>query len=195
MQLDIHGNPYGMLASHPLAPLVSLHHLDTIQTLFPALNQHDSLKKLISAYEMDPGRTVQHSFCYDLVRNWSISVSWGYAVELYPYLLTAKKLETTSLTFQTWKSMSSEPFTFNTRPVSEVPCEKPVVFFLDRVESVDRGKQTLTTYKRFVDDLESECDRVDYAPALSIRLVNVSAANFDSRLWNKVGNSFYRQLA
>lgn len=186
-----------MLAAHPLAPLVSLHHLDTIQTLFPALNQHDSLKKLVSAYEMDPGRTVQHSFCYDLRRNWSISVSWGYAVELYPLLLTAKQLETTPLTFQTWKSMSSEPFTFNTRTVGPAPCEKPVVFFLDRVDqSVDPGSRTLTSYKRFVDDLESECDRDDYAGPLAIRRVNVSAAHFDSGLWNKVRVTlFNHQLA
>ncbi|KAH7514470.1 hypothetical protein FEM48_Zijuj11G0093000 [Ziziphus jujuba var. spinosa] len=184
-QLDIRGNPYGILAAHPLAPLVSLHHLDTIQTLFPALSQHDSLKKLISAYKVDPSRTVQHSFCYDLNRNWSVSVSWGYAVELYPSLLTAKKLETTSLTFQTWKTLSDEPFTFNTRTVSQDPCEKPVMFYLDRVDIVDGGKTTLTTYKRFVDDLESECARADYAPALAVRLVNISAIEFDPSLWRK----------
>jgi len=32
MQVDIRGDAYGMLAAHPVAPLVSLHHLDHIQT-------------------------------------------------------------------------------------------------------------------------------------------------------------------
>ncbi|KAF2288650.1 hypothetical protein GH714_009963 [Hevea brasiliensis] len=76
-QVDIRGNPYGLLASHPLAPLVSLHHLDYVQSIFPGMTRIDSLKKLIVPYGMDPGRTLQHSFCYDLNRNWSVSISWA----------------------------------------------------------------------------------------------------------------------
>ncbi|GMN60084.1 hypothetical protein TIFTF001_029176 [Ficus carica] len=61
----------------------------------------DSLNKLKSACEMDLGRTLQHSFYYDLWHNWSVLVSWGYTVQLYPSLVTAKKLETALLTFWT----------------------------------------------------------------------------------------------
>ncbi|KAK9006773.1 hypothetical protein V6N11_019107 [Hibiscus sabdariffa] len=70
---------------------------------------------------MDPSRALQQSFCYGLKRNWSISVSWGYTVQLYPYIVTAKKLETAFSTFQSWKSWQNGPFTFNTRPVEEDP--------------------------------------------------------------------------
>ncbi|KAJ6362983.1 hypothetical protein OIU78_003220 [Salix suchowensis] len=89
-QVDIRGDPYGLLAAHPLAPLVSLHHLDYVQPIFPELNRIDSVKKLISSYKMDPGRTLQHSFCYDLTRNWTVSASWGYTIQIHPSLITAK---------------------------------------------------------------------------------------------------------
>ncbi|GMY14498.1 hypothetical protein FCV25MIE_09737 [Fagus crenata] len=183
-QVDIQGNPYGFLAAHPLAPLVSLHHLDSINTLFPNLTQIDSFKNLISAYKTDPGRTLQRSFCYDLRRNWTVSVSWGYTVQLYPSLVTAKQLETAFQTFQTFTNMSNQPFTFDVQPENPDPCGRPIVYFLDRVEIVGDGK-TLTTYKRYVEDLEKGCGNVNYAPALAILSVNVSASSFNPDLWNK----------
>ncbi|EXB36741.1 hypothetical protein L484_016993 [Morus notabilis] len=67
--LDIRGNPYGLLVAHLVAPLVSLHHLHYLELLFPTLTRIDSLNKLKSAHHMDPGRTLQHSFHYDLRRN------------------------------------------------------------------------------------------------------------------------------
>ncbi|KAH7514484.1 hypothetical protein FEM48_Zijuj11G0094400 [Ziziphus jujuba var. spinosa] len=183
-QMDIRGDPYGLLAAHPLAPLVSLHHLDYVKPLFPNLTRKDSLRKLYGAYETDTGRALQHSFCYDLLRNWSISVSWGYTVQLYPSLMTAKQLETALLTFRSWRTWSKEPFTFNTRSLSSNPCERPIMYFLDWVEKDDTGR-TLTTYKRHKDESIKDCDRVDYAAALAIRSFNVSATHYDRELWNK----------
>ncbi|THG09026.1 hypothetical protein TEA_026931 [Camellia sinensis var. sinensis] len=71
-KVDIRGDPYGLLAAQPAAPLVSLHHLDYVQPMFPGLTQIDSLNKLVQAYNLDLGRILQHCFCYDLNRNWSI---------------------------------------------------------------------------------------------------------------------------
>ncbi|XVE96920.1 hypothetical protein REPUB_Repub02eG0265500 [Reevesia pubescens] len=181
-QVDIRGNPYGLLAAHPLAPLVSLHHLDYVQPIFPGMNQIDSLKKLITAYEKDPSRTLQHSFCYDLKRNWSVSVSWGYSLQLYPSLVTAKKLETAFLTFQSWRTWNNGPFTFNTRPIGKDPCEKPVMYFLDRAERVN-GDRTLTSYTRHIEDSAKDCGRPDYAPALSVNFFNVSSARLNPAIW------------
>ncbi|XVF76666.1 hypothetical protein PTKIN_Ptkin13bG0285100 [Pterospermum kingtungense] len=181
-QVDIRGNPFGLLSAHPLAPLVSLHHLDYVKSIFPGMTQIDSLKKLITAYEKDPSRALQHSFCYDLNRNWSVSVSWGYNVQLYPSLITAKKLETAFQTFQSWRTWSNGPFTFNTRPIGYDPCEKPVVYFLDRAEKVN-GKTTLTTYKRHVEESAKECDRPDYASALAIKFFTVSNPRLNPAIW------------
>ncbi|XP_061360930.1 uncharacterized protein LOC133304871 [Gastrolobium bilobum] len=184
-QVDIRGNPYGLLAAHPVAPLVSLHHLDYVDPMFPNMNRVDSAKKLVTAaYKTDPGRTLQRSFCYDLRRNWSVSVSWGYSVELYPFLPTAKELETTFGTFKTWRSWKNGPFTFNTRPVRNDPCEKPLVYFLDRVDNVGGG-QTRSRYRRYVDVSGKECEGVEYTTALAVPYVDVYASHFMQHLWKK----------
>lgn len=185
MQVDIRGNPYGLLAAHPVAPLVSLHHLDYVDPIFPNMTRIDSVRKLVMAYKTDPGRTLQRSFCYDPKRNWSVSVSWGYSVELYPFLPTARELETAFKTFKTWRSRSDGPFTFNTRPVNSDPCGKPILYFLDRVDDVGGG-QTRSSYKRYVDVSGKECERLDYAPALAVQNVDVSAPQFMPHLWRKV---------
>nr|KYP51769.1 hypothetical protein KK1_026430 [Cajanus cajan] len=183
-QVDIHGNPYGLLAAHPVAPLVSLHHLDYVDPIFPNMDRVDAVKKLITAYELDPGRALQKSFCYDLRRNWSVSVSWGYAVELYPSLPTAKDLEMAFRTFDTWRSSSDGPFTFNTRPVSGDTCEKPLGYMLDRVRSAG-GDKTRSSYKRHFDVSGKECSRGEYARALAVQYVDVSAPRFSKDLWKK----------
>ncbi|KAL6987661.1 hypothetical protein U1Q18_013408 [Sarracenia purpurea var. burkii] len=183
-RVDIRGDPYGLLAAHPVAPLVSLHHLDYVQPLFPGLNRIDSLKKLVGAYNVDPGRALQRAFCYDLSRNWSVSVSWGYTVQLYPSLVTAKEMDTPFKTFVTWMNSDQEPFTFNTRVMSSDPCQKPVIYFLDRVQDLGRG-QTLTSYQRRLAVPGKECGRKDYVPALSVRFINVTAATFSPNMWKK----------
>ncbi|KAK7292924.1 hypothetical protein RJT34_15782 [Clitoria ternatea] len=183
-QVDIRGNPYGLLATHPVAPLVSLHHLDYVGPIFPNMTQIDSVRKLITSYKTDPGRTLQQSFCYDLERNWAVSMAWGYSVELYPFLPTAKELEMAFRTFDTWRSGSDGPFTFNTRPVSSDPCKKPLVYFLDRVQNVG-GDQTRSTYRRHVDASVKECERAEYGRALAVQYVDVSASHFMQDLWKK----------
>ncbi|KAG7017275.1 hypothetical protein SDJN02_19138, partial [Cucurbita argyrosperma subsp. argyrosperma] len=185
-QVDIRGNIYGILAAHPVAPLVSLHHLDYLEAIFPAMTRPDSIKKLHTAYKTDPGRALQHSFCYDMARNWSVSVSWGYSVQLYPWLATAKELDTPFLTFQTWKTEANESFTFDTRPVSSNPCERPILYFLDTAERFGgRRWRTLTRYRKYVENNTNECKQPDYASAVSVEYFNVSAPEFDRRLWRQ----------
>lgn len=188
LQIDIRGNPFGLLSAHPLAPLVSLHHLDYVQSIFPGMTQIDSLKKLAIPYKADPGRTLQHCFCYDLSRSWSASVSWGYSIQLYPSLVTAKQLETAFSTFRTWRTWNNGPFTFNTRLMADDPCERPVIYFLDRVESLGAGK-TLTRYKRYVledKDVKMDCEKPEYAPILAVQYVNVTTSTLDPNIWNMV---------
>ncbi|KAG5550281.1 hypothetical protein RHGRI_015293 [Rhododendron griersonianum] len=179
-QVDIQGDPYGLLAAHPVAPLVSLHHLDYVQPVFPGLTRTDSLKKLVQAYKMDPGRTLQHTFCYDPSSKRSLSVSWGYTAQLYPSLITAKDLATAFQTFFTWRSWSDGPFAFNTRLMSDDPCKRPAIYFSDRVHGIGSG-QTVTTYKRFWDGTGDEC-----GSGLPGRYVNVTAAELKHDTWKKV---------
>ncbi|KAL3642483.1 hypothetical protein CASFOL_013298 [Castilleja foliolosa] len=191
-QLDIRGNASGLLSTHPLAPLVSLHHLDYVEPLFPDLNRFDSLRKLMHAYKSDPSRALQQSFCYDLTRNWSISVSWGYGVQLYPFLMRPYELSTTLQTFVTY-AKSNGPFMFNTRELKPDPCKMPIQFYFDGVEKFE-NRSTLTLYNKIDDDDDHDndnnkkkkiCDNKNYKDAYLIKGFRVSAGLFDPQLWNK----------
>ncbi|KAK4778048.1 hypothetical protein SAY87_018235 [Trapa incisa] len=182
-QLDIRKSPYGLLAAHPLAPLLSLHHLDYVDPLFPSTTQQSSLNRLRTAYNLDPGRALQHTFCHDLTRNWSISISWGYTIQLYPSLMTANDLEVAPLTFQTWRARSDGPFTFETRPVDLNPCQQPVVYFLDGATKAGPS-QTLTTYGRHVEEGE-KCNLRGYIVAREVKRFKVSASKLDPKTWTK----------
>lgn len=185
MQFDIRGNPYGILAAHPLAPLVSLHHLDTVEPLFPNKTRIDSLKLLMQAYRVDSSRILQQSLCYDRKKQWSISISWGYSVQIYPFMVTATDLQIPFQTFKTWRSSSDGPFDFNTRGVNSDPCWRPVIYFLNRVKEVDtRG--TETSYVKFVAKDEKVCKRGDYARVMAVNEVTVSSMKMDAQQWMKV---------
>ncbi|XP_016444538.1 uncharacterized protein LOC107769798 [Nicotiana tabacum] len=181
-QMDIQGSPRGLLAAHPLAPIVSLHHIGVIHSLIPLMDRVDSVKKVIEAYKKDPSRTMQQSFCYDLNKNWSVSVSWGYSIQLYPNLMNAKELETPLRTFETWKGFE-QPFTFNTRPNYIEPCQRPIEYYLDQVIELENG-ETLTSYKR-IGDYNKQCENENYAPAIAVQMVNVTSAILSPHVWRQ----------
>ena len=182
-QIDIRGDPFGLLVAHPLAPLVSLHHLDSVKPLFPNQSQVDSVRALMKAYEFDPLRTLQQCFCYHHKYKWSVSISWGYTVQIYPLLLSAKDLETPLLTFKTWRSWAGGPFTFNTRPVSSDPCQQPIIYYFGSVKE-EGTNETVTTYTKFVTKAVKNCNR-DYARAVAIENIIVSASKMDPLDWNQ----------
>ncbi|KAG0503015.1 hypothetical protein HPP92_003087 [Vanilla planifolia] len=46
-QFDVYGNLLGLLAAHPIAPLLTLHHLDVVETIFPdSRTQAAALRRL-----------------------------------------------------------------------------------------------------------------------------------------------------
>ncbi|XP_047969463.1 uncharacterized protein LOC125213132 [Salvia hispanica] len=183
-QTDIRGDPFGFLAAHPLAPLVSLHHLDSIQPLLPNHTQFESVTALMKAYEADPPRTLQQCFCYHRNHNWSVSVSWGYAVQIFPALLTAKELEMPQQTFKTWRTFSSGPFTFNTRPLSSDPCKRPAVFFLSSAEE-EGSEGTITAYRKAGDRVMSSGCNKDFNRAMAIENVTVLAPKMEQQEWDQ----------
>lgn len=180
--MDIRGDAYGLLAAHPLTPLVSLHHLDYIKPLLPNHTKYDSLNTLIQTYWLDPPRAMQQSFCFYNTwwHKWSISVSWGYTVQIYPSLLTPHELQMPLQTFFTWRSFKNGPFTFNTRPLSTDPCQLPSMYFISQVK--DDGTDTVTTYVRH--DSDNKCKKGDYPH--TIERVVVSASKMASNYWTEV---------
>ncbi|KAL9231385.1 hypothetical protein vseg_006620 [Gypsophila vaccaria] len=182
-QFDIRGDPYGLLAAHPVAPLVSLHHLDAVEPLFPGQTQENSVKKLMNSYKIDPKLTLQQSFCYDHRLRWSVSVAWGYTAQLYPSMVPPRLLSRPFQMFRTWRSSRDGPFVFNTRSFGDDPCKKPVVYYVDRVEDTGGGT-TLSSYKRV--EGERTCEQLAYANVTMVEEITVVATKSSPDEWSKV---------
>ncbi|XVE99602.1 hypothetical protein REPUB_Repub03eG0214400 [Reevesia pubescens] len=186
-QFDIREDPYGLLAAHPMAPLVSFHHVNALIPMFPNKTQIDSLKTLIKAYRVDPGRIIQQSICYDSKRKWSLVIAWGYTIQIYPWFLSAYDLHKPLQTFKTWGTWSNGPFTFNTRPLTADPCKWPIVYFLDQVEEVGMsGTRTIYKFARS----EKTCISADYAPVMAVNNVTVTSMKMAPEYWQKVSLIF-----
>ncbi|KAF8762156.1 hypothetical protein HU200_009700 [Digitaria exilis] len=195
-QLDLHGDVYGLLSAHAVAPLVSLHHLDHIQPISPhGQTSLDAVRSLVEAARLDPARSLQQAFCYHdhdgpPGGRWSISVAWGYAAQLYPWAVPAHQLEAPLHTF----SPDNGPFLFNTRPWRpDDACARPLTFFLDRARSetaVAAAAATVTEYSRHVagdESTEKECDKPSFRLAAAVQKVRVLAPKMDTTDWERRG--------
>eukprot|EP01018_Ginkgo_biloba_P012789 Gb_25014 [translate_table: standard] len=147
-QWDIRGNAYGLLSTHPIAPFVSIHHLEAVEPIFPQHNSLDGLRLLSRAMRTDPGTFLQRSICYDRKKQLTFSVSMGYVVQVFPKIVLPRELERSERTYIAWNKLdNSFEFDFDTRPPQRSPCKKPFLFFL---EDIYRGVKNISvsTYKR-----------------------------------------------
>ncbi|XP_057458572.1 uncharacterized protein LOC130749261 [Lotus japonicus] len=150
-QYDVYGDLLGLLGAHPVAPLVSLHHLDVVQPIFPRMSRAQSLRHLMEAVHHDSASIMQQSICYDKSSNryWSISVSWGYVVQILRGVLSPRELEMPSRTFLNWyKRADYTAYAFNTRPVAKHPCQKPFIYYMTNTHYDSKAKQVVSTYAR-----------------------------------------------
>ncbi|XWS46129.1 hypothetical protein CRYUN_Cryun14cG0037200 [Craigia yunnanensis] len=146
-QYDVYGSLLGLLAAHPVAPLVSLHHLDVVEPIFPKVNRVQALQRLKVPINLDSAAVMQQSVCYDKTRSWTISVSWGYAVQIYRGIFSVREMEMPARTFLNWyKRADYTGFSFNTRPVSRHVCQKPFVFYLSNALYNNNTNQTASEY-------------------------------------------------
>ncbi|KAF3668913.1 putative golgin candidate 6-like isoform X1 [Capsicum annuum] len=148
-QYDVYGNLFGLLASHPIAPLVTLHHLDVVEPIFPNVTRVQALRRLTVPMKLDSAGLMQQSICYDKANGWTISVSWGFAVQIFRGELSAREMEMPSRTFLNWyKRADYTAYAFNTRPVARNPCQKPFVFYLTNAKMDPSSNQTMSQYTR-----------------------------------------------
>ncbi|XP_022733910.1 uncharacterized protein LOC111287552 isoform X2 [Durio zibethinus] len=146
-QYDVYGSLLGLLAAHPVAPIVSLHHLDVVEPIFPNVTMVQALQRLKVPINLDSAAVMQQSVCYDKTRSWTISVSWGYAVQIYRGVLSVREMEMPARTFLNWyKRADHNSFSFNTRPVSRHVCQKPSVFYLSDAAYNKNTNQTASEY-------------------------------------------------
>ncbi|KAL3833464.1 hypothetical protein ACJIZ3_008200 [Penstemon smallii] len=148
-QYDVYGNLFGLLAAHPVTPLVSLHHLDVVEPIFPNVTQVKALQRLKLPMQLDSAGLMQQSICYDKKKDWSISVSWGFAVQIFRGVLSPREIEMPSRTFLNWyRRADYTAYAFNTRPVMRNPCQKPFVFYMSKAKMDLEMNQTLSEYTR-----------------------------------------------
>jgi hypothetical protein len=149
MQIDLHNDTTGFLSAQPQTPFLSLHHIDAIDPIFPSMNRSEAINHLMKAAKADQSRLLQQTICYHRPTNWSFSVSWGYSAYIYENIIPRSILRTPLETFTQWTMNVTPPlYMFNTRRLSNNPCEAPHVFFLDSIGRSDEGDQIVTTYIR-----------------------------------------------
>ncbi|XP_057768665.1 uncharacterized protein LOC130988715 [Salvia miltiorrhiza] len=146
-QIDLHHDISGFLSSHARAPLVSLHHLDEVDPIFPSMSCNDSLKHLMTAAKADESRLLQQSICYHKPKNWTFAISWGYSVHVYEAIVNPSALQRPLQTFVPWTKFAHPFFVFNTRLPSKHPCDAPHQFFFHSVGNGSRD-HVVTRYSR-----------------------------------------------
>uniref|UniRef100_A0A7N0TGA2 Uncharacterized protein n=1 Tax=Kalanchoe fedtschenkoi TaxID=63787 RepID=A0A7N0TGA2_KALFE len=149
-QVDMRGNLFGMLSAHPLSPLLSLHHVDTADPIFPKMSKADSIGHLFEAARFDPYRVLQQTVCYDSSNLLTVSVSWGHSVQVYEGHMLLPDLLPLQKTFMPWRrnrNINASHYMFNTRMLPKDPCKNPVVYFLQSV--VPHRDGALSSFRRF----------------------------------------------
>ncbi|KAG2673656.1 hypothetical protein I3843_13G089500 [Carya illinoinensis] len=148
-QYDVYGDLLGLLGAHPVTPLASLHHLDVVKPIFPQMTRVKSLRHLMQSIKLDSANIMQQSICYDKKRYWSISVSWGYVVQILRGVISPRELEMPTRTFLNWyRKADYTAYAFNTRPVTKHPCQKPFIFYMSTSQYVRPKKQIVGVYSR-----------------------------------------------
>lgn len=140
-QVDVRGDLFGILSAHPLSPLLSLHHLDAVEPLFPGMTRIQGVDHLFKAVHADPARILEQTVCYDKSNLLTVSVAWGYAVQVFEGNELLPDLLSLQPTFRPWKRGKNvfAKYMFNTRVFPSDPCKRPVVFFLQNVLSSRDG--------------------------------------------------------
>lgn len=179
----MYGNLFGLLAAHPLTPLVSLHHLDVVEPIFPNVSRVRALERLNGPMKLDPAGLMQQSICYDKGRTWTVSVSWGYAVQIFRGIFSAREMEMPARTFLNWyRRADYTAYPFNTRPVSRHVCQKPFVYFLSEAVYDSAANETSTHYIRVQENPDCKWKMEDPTRIKSVEV----RKKIDPHLWDKV---------
>ncbi|KFK42541.1 hypothetical protein AALP_AA1G007900 [Arabis alpina] len=158
-QFDLFGEVLGLLSAHPLAPIVSVHHLDIVDPVFPNMGRVNALKRLMASSKLDSASLTQQSICYDTANKWTVSVSWGYTVQIIRGVLSPRVMEVPMRTFIDWyKRADDKSLAFNTRLISKNACQRPRVYYLSNALPDSALQRTASQYVRWYDMWDPECD-------------------------------------
>ncbi|CAN4101785.1 unnamed protein product [Withania somnifera] len=146
-QIDLHGDISGFLSAHPQSPLISLHHLDFVDPIFPFMNRSQSLNHLMKVAKngQSQSRLLQQSICYYKPKNLTFSISWGYSIQIYESIFPPSFIQIPLQTFIPWSKLFRPFFLFNTRLPNNNPCEAPHVLFFESMKNMSSGNYNLLT--------------------------------------------------
>ncbi|CAM6111120.1 unnamed protein product [Calypogeia fissa] len=148
-QFDVVGNAFGILAAHPVAPFLSMHHLQLIRPLFPGMTALDGLRHLSSAMHTEPTSFLQQAICYDRKKSLSFSISLGYVVQVFPQIILPRMLQRPMRTFSAWNRVNDAlQFTFDTRPAPKSICRHPLRFFMKTMDYNATADVVVGLYER-----------------------------------------------
>ncbi|KAF8048124.1 hypothetical protein N665_2667s0003 [Sinapis alba] len=182
-QFDVYGNLLGLLSVHPQVPIVSIHHLDVVEPIFPRTNRVNAVKRLMIPAKLDSASLVQQSICYDTTRQWTMSISWGYTVHITRTYMPARMMEVPTRTFNDWhKRHDFTNLAFNTRPVTYTDCQRPRVFYMSRALNDSSSGTTISEYLRH-NEWNPKCEWGIQDPSDINRIFVYKKPNPDR--WNK----------
>ncbi|XP_068635731.1 uncharacterized protein [Aristolochia californica] len=186
-QWDIRGNAHGLLAAHPVAPFISIHHVEAVDPIYPGLSSLEGLELFIKAMKTEPRSFLQRAICYDHAHHLTFSVSLGYVVQVFPNIVLARDLDRAEQTYSAWNKISHRSeFDFDTREVPRSVCKKPILFFLKDVER--KENITIGSYGRakVKDDLKRKVFCFPQSiPVHGVKSVHVMASPLN-RKWHLV---------
>nr|KYP33964.1 hypothetical protein KK1_045129 [Cajanus cajan] len=175
--VDLRGNIFGLLAAHPLTPLLSLHHPDHTDPIFPNMTTTKSLQHLFEAVKVDSERILHQTVCYERRLSWTISVSWGYAVQVFQHNMLLPDVLRVQKTFKQWKegNVLAGIFTINTRDLHPDPCKRSTIFYLDEVSSGKDG--IISSYRKHFQN----CSHMAPMNKLEVIKVVTNKLNIDNK--------------
>ncbi|XP_059311455.1 uncharacterized protein LOC132063026 [Lycium ferocissimum] len=140
-QIDLRGDLSGFLSSHPKSLLMSLHHFDKVEPLFPFMDRAQSGYHLLNAAKYDQSRMLQQTICYKRSNNWTFSISWGYSAHIYENIMPRSLIQNPIETFKQWGEIPFPPhYMFDTRNFTWDPCEAPHMYFFNSTVKTPRNK-------------------------------------------------------
>ncbi|CAN4104822.1 unnamed protein product [Withania somnifera] len=145
--MDFRGNVFGMLATNPVRTLVSMHHIEEICPIFPNMTTVKALAHLYNAASVDPHPILQQTVCYDRWSFWIVSASWEFAVQVFDKPVLLPNVQCIQESYAPWKSSHlGGLYDFDTKKYESEPCQRHLVYFLDKVSSGINGTEAI--YKK-----------------------------------------------
>lgn len=136
-----------------------------------------ALQHFFKAADTDPARISQQIICYDRINSLSVTIAWGYAIQVYKGNFKVPELLTVLRSFESWDKDKKIPyFMFRTKVESRGPCQK-MVAFLSSVDSV--GDKVWSNYTRHR-VLGKTCTKDDNKVIKNLEEIRVFSSKLDT---------------